>query len=241
MRRPGFMLFLAACLLTAAFNLSGAEPSISDVEQALAALSLAKGTEIMEALTLGFSQGCLQPAEALHLIERLTPNAGEPRDKEGILLTIAHAIQDGLPVTMLVEKAEEGLARNIPLSLILNGSNGQPRILGLNQREYLLGAVRDLLYSKGIFSCPPGTQPVPQSVPVARFDTLVNETADCLADYVEAGGSPLEGHLMYQQVSTRLTDLSKLTTPTILPEDAKLVLDRITPADLTAIVLKIFE
>lgn len=241
MRRIVFALFLTTCLLSAGFSLTGAEASIADVQEALVSLSLANSGEIMEAFTLGMSQGNLEPAEALHLIDRLTVRDADPEDTEGILLSIAQAIQDGLPVTMLIEKAEEGLARNVPLSIILNGANGQPRILGLSQRAYMLGAVRDLLYSKGIFSCPSGAQPVSQSIPVGRFNTLVNETADCLADYVEAGGSPLEGHLMYQQVNGRLADLSNLTAPAILPEDARLAMDRITPADLTTIVLKIFE
>jgi hypothetical protein len=62
-----------------------------------------------------------------------------------------------------------------------------------------------------------------------------------LADYVESGGSPLEGHLLYQQVSDRLTDLAGLKVPIVQPEDAQLVLERFSPADLTTVVLKIFE
>ena len=180
-------------------------------------------------------------ASTLHLINRLIGYEGEQGDKEEILITVAHTLQDALPVAMLVEKAEEGMARSVPLALILNGAKGQPPILGLIQRQYLLSATRDTLYSKGIFSTPPGTKAVAQSLSLVRFDTLVNEIADSLADYVESGGSPLEGHLLYQQVSDRLTDLAGLKVPIVQPDDARLLLERVTPADLTTVVLKIFE
>ena len=228
-------------LLMASSAVLIAEPTVSDVQQALIALTPSHAEEIMSAFSLGFTQGRLQVASTLHLINRLIGYEGEQTDKEGILITVAHTLQDALPVMMLVEKAEEGMARSVPLTVILNGAKGQPPILGLTQREYLLSATRDTLYSKGIFRTPPGAKGVAQSLSLVRFDTLVSETADSLADYVESGGSPLEGHLLYQQVSDRLTDLAGLKVPIVQPEDAQLVLERVTPADLTTVVLKIFE
>jgi len=227
-------------LLSTSFVLS-AEPTIDDVQQAFIALTPTHADEIMSAFSLGFEQGRLQVGSTLHLVDRLIGYEGEQGNKEGILITIAHALQDDLPAAILVEKAEEGMARSVPLDLILNGVKGQPRILGLTEREYLLSATRDTLYSKGIFSTPPGTKAVAQSLSLVRFDTLVSEIADTLADYVESGGSPLEGHLLYQQVSDRLTDLASLKVPIVQPDDAQLVLERVTPTDLTSVVLRIFE
>jgi len=239
MRRS--LIVLCIGLLFATSFVLSAEPTVSDVQQALIALTPSHAEEIMSAFSLGFAQGRLQVASTLHLINRLIGYEGEQGDKEEILITVAHTLQDALPVAMLVEKAEEGMARSVPLALILNGAKGQPPILGLIQRQYLLSATRDTLYSKGIFSTPPGTKAVAQSLSLVRFDTLVNEIADSLADYVESGGSPLEGHLLYQQVSDRLTDLAGLKVPIVQPDDARLLLERVTPADLTTVVLKIFE
>ena len=228
-------------LLMASSVFLSAEPTVSDVQQALIALTSSHAEEIMSAFSLGFTQGRLQVASTLHLINRLIGYEGEQTDKEGIVITVAHTLQDALPVAMLVEKAEEGMARSVPLTVILNGAKGQPPILGLTQREYLLSATRDTLYSKGIFRTSPEAKATTQSLSLVRFDTLVSEIADSLADYVESGGSPLEGHLLYQQVSDRLTDLAGLKVPIVQPEDAQLVLERVTPADLTTVVLKIFE
>ncbi|MEA3238298.1 MAG: hypothetical protein U9Q94_00720 [Candidatus Bipolaricaulota bacterium] len=234
-------VLLVGILLMASSVVLSAEPTASDVQQALIALTPSHAEEIMSAFSLGFAQGRLQVASTLHMINRLIGYEGEQGDKEGILITVAHTLQDALPVVILVEKAEEGMARSVPLALILNGAKGQPPILGLTQREYLLSATRDTLYSKGIFSTPPGAKATSQSLSLVHFDTLVSEIADSLADYVESGGSPLEGHLLYQQVSDRLTDLAGLKVPIVQPEDTRLVLERVTPADLTTVVLKIFE
>jgi len=240
MRRLSIVLLVLSLLVLSPL-LGSATSTVNDVQQALVSLIPTRASEIMSAFSLGFDQGRLNVPDTLHVIIRLRDYSGEQSDKEGILLTIAHALQDDLPAAMLIEKAEEGMARRIPLNVILNGVKGQPRILGLTEREYLLSATRDTLYSKGIFSAPPGAKAAAQSLPLSRFDTLVSETADALADYVESGGSPLEGHLLYRQVSDRLTDLSNLKAPIVMPSDAQLVLERITPADLTSYVLKLFE
>ncbi|MEA1871688.1 MAG: hypothetical protein U9N00_05805 [Candidatus Bipolaricaulota bacterium] len=213
--------------------------SHAEVDQALSVLCPTSAAEIMAAFEVGFTQGRIEPGEALHLIGRLSTAQGEQAEKEAILLTIAHALQDDLPVELLVDNVEEGLTRNIPLTVILNGSGGQPRILGLVQRASLLEAVRDLLYSKRIFSAPEGTKAVSTCLPNARFDCLVSEIAGPLADYLEGGGSPLEGYLMFQQVSLRLQTLAGLREPPLLVEEVDLVLERLTPTDLTNIALPI--
>jgi len=233
-----------AFILILGFFISGVSTlalatSHAEVNQALSVLCPTSAPEIMAALEVGFVQGRIEPNEVLHLIKRLSTVQGVPAEKEAILLTIAHALQDDLPVKILVDKVEEGLARNIPLTIILNGSGGQPRILGLVQRASLLEAVRDLLYSKRIFSAPEGTKAISTCLPNAYFDCLVSEIAGSLADYLEGGGSPLEGYLMFQQVSLRLQTLAGLREPPLLAEDVDLVLERLTPTDLTNIVLAI--
>ena len=236
-RAFAFVLILGLCISGVSTLVLAA--SHAEVNQALSALCPTRAPEIMAALEIGFAQGRIEPDEVLHLISRLAIVQGEPAEKEEILVIIAHALQDDLPVKILIDQVEEGLARNIPLTVILNGSGGQPRILGLVQRASLLEAVRDLLYSKRIFSAPEGTKAVSTCLPNARFDCLVSEIAGSLADYLEGGGSPLEGYLMFQQVSLRLQKLAGLREPPLLAEDVDLVLERLTPTDLTNIVLAI--
>ncbi len=234
------VVLLVIVMVATSFTVLSSQPTKEDVQQALMALTPANSQEIMSGFLLGFERGRIGVSSAYRLINRLSVYQGEQSDKEQILMTIKYALQDDLPVGMLLEKTEEGMARGAPLSLILVGSTGQPPILGLIQRVELLGATRDTLYTRRIFSAPPGAKATTQSLPIARFDILVNEIADVLAGYVESGGSPLEGHLLYQQVSYRLTNLANLKVPIVPLGDAQFVLERVTPTDLSSIVEKIY-
>lgn len=232
-------------MLILGFVLSGgmvhAATSPADVEQALAALSLTNARVIMAAFDLGFGQGGITTGDALRLVERLATAEGDSAEKEAILIIIAHTLTDHLPVNTLVTKVKEGLARMAPLAVILNGAGGHPRILGIVQRRSLLVAVRDLLFAERIFSLPGETRAVAASLPCIRFDRLVSEIADFLADYIEGGGSPLDGYRIIEGLSARLHSLARLTEPVIPMEDVELVLERIDPGELTEIVLKTLE
>ncbi len=230
-------LFLGTVILASAVTLGGATPD--DVYRALSGLELTHHDEIVQAFGIGFSLGRLSPDRMLQLVNRLAVDEGSPADKEGILLVIARALEDDLPVDLLVDKTEEGLARRIPLGVILNGTVGETRILGLVQRKQILEAVRDLLYSKGIFCVSGKGQAVATSLPIERFDRIVTEIADVLCDYTESGGSPFDGHIIYEKVRIRLETLSQLRKPPILAEDAALVLERLEPGDLTSVILKV--
>ncbi len=223
-----FHSFVIALMLigTLAYCALGAAVTPNDVYHALSSISLAHHDEIVRAFKLGFSLGRLVPSRTLSLVNRLVANRGNPADKDGILLTIARALEDDLPVTLLFDKTEEGLARNVPLGVILNGSSGEVRILGLIQREAALESVSNLLLGH-IFRTTGKDHTGAASLPRARFDRIVTEIADVLCDYVVAGGSPVNGYIIYQKVQTRLENMSKLKQPTILPGDAALVLKQI--------------
>jgi hypothetical protein len=217
-----FSVFVLAVLFVTSARGLG-ETSLADVERALAALSLPSEKEIQAAFEVGFSQGRLSPEEALRLLERLAKAQGGAAEEEAILLVIAHALEEDLPVTMLLSKVAEGLARGIPLPVIAQD---------LSQRERLLAGVRDLLYAKRIFRAQEGMPAVSPSIPGPRFDLLVTHIADALGGYLEGGGSPLEGYLLLKDVTNRLTLLAGSVIP---PEDVELVLGRIEAADLTRV------
>ena len=136
-------LLLGVMLLISVTAIGATSPE--DVYRALSGLKLVHHDEIVQAFEIGFSLGRLHPDQMLRLVTRLAADKGTAADKEGILLTIAQALEDDLPVSLLVDKTEEGLARRVPLGIILNGAVGKTRILGLVQRKQVLEAVRDLL------------------------------------------------------------------------------------------------
>jgi hypothetical protein len=215
------LLFVGATCLAA--------PAISEFERALSGLALPGEAEIRQAFEAGFSQNRVEVEEALLLVEGLSHAPGNGAERQGILLVVAGALRDGLPASMLISKACEGLARGVPLSSIEQG---------IAQRARLEVEARDLLYGKRIFSAPAEAAAPPGVLPSARFDALVSEIADALADYLEGGGSPLEGYLLLDAVTLRLTRLSGTALP---PQDVSLVLARIEAGDLTSVVLNALD
>ena len=205
-----------------------AETTVADVAQALRALLLPRGEEILEAFKIGFDQERLLLEETLRLVTRLAAVEGSLADKEEILLTIASALMDDLPVKTLVNKALEGLTRGVPLIQIG---------LQVSIRAHLITEVRGLLYAKGIF-VPDEEQTGSPFLSSERFDLLVIHIADALAEHVEGGGSPLDGYLLEDVVRLRF---SKLKGAVIPVEDVELVLARIGPGDLTRVVLEVLD
>ena len=196
------------------------------VTQRIEALSLPHEAEIVSAFQMGLSQGRLSANDTLSLVERLGATGGSRSDQDAILLTIAHALEDNLPVTTLQTKAAEGLARGVPLPVIAQD---------LALRERLLAEVRDLLCSKNIFRAKDGSPAVSPALPGPRFDLLVTHIADSLGDYLDGGGSPRDGYAMLAEVTKRLNLLKGSVIPA---SDVELVLSRIEATDLTRTVLE---
>ena len=204
---------------------STAQVTLSQISQELATIPMVDADRIVAAFALGFQQVDFPAEQVLRFIERLSSAQGTPAEKESILAILAHALEEGLPIDELVNKGSEGLARRVPLRLIDHG---------LSQRLRLLIEVRDLMYAQGIFSVPAGAPAVPPVLPLPLFNQFVMHVADAIGDYLDGGGSPLDGHAIYQNVVLRLTALQGVTFP---PDAVDLVLERLNPSDLAQIAL----
>ena len=231
MKELAFLAFVACLLMIVPTQITLAETTSIDVKEELQSLGLRSTTEIMSAIETGFLQGRLAPDEMVSLLSNLAAYNGEREDKETILITIARALKDdSLPVTMLIGKVEEGLARKVSLQAIKQM---------VSERASLLAEVRDLLYTNLIFTSSEYGQENCLVLPLPRFDFLVTQIADTLANYQESGRSPLEGYLLYQEMHTRL---SMLERNAIIPaEDVELVLERIKPESLTRILSNVLS
>jgi len=231
MKELVFLAFVACLLTIVPTQITLAETTSIDVKEELQSLGLRSTTEIMSAIETGFLQGRLAPDEMVSLLSNLAAYNGEREDKETILITIARALKDdSLPVTMLIGKVEEGLARKVSLQAIKQM---------VSERASLLAEVRDLLYTNLIFTSSEYGQENCLVLPLPRFDFLVTQIADTLANYQESGRSPLEGYLVYQEMHTRL---SMLERNAIIPaEDVELVLERIKPENLTRILSNVLS
>ena len=214
---------LAVSLLLAITG--AAQVTISQISQELATIPMVDADRIITAFVLGFQQSDFPAEQVLRFIERLSSAQGTPAEKESILLILAHALEEGLPIDELVNKGSEGLARRVPLRLIDHG---------LSQRLLVMIEVRDLMYAQGIFSAPAGAPAVPPVLPLPLFNQFVMHVADAIGDYLDGGGSPLDGHAIYQNVVLRLTALQGVIFP---PDAVDLVLERLNPSDLAQIAL----
>jgi len=236
-----------------------AQTAPSDIFDALRGmgLSAASANRIAAALQAGYDQGRLgdyydfRRGESVQyspemIVEWFMIKKGSAEEKESVLILIAQTIEDDLSPDILIDKAKQGLGpiyEQTGDTSSPGGSVTQPsypffRIRQeISVRRDLLVEVRALLYSKGIFVSEEGRAGV-SSLPTKRFDLLVNNIAAALGDFLEAGGSPLDGYLMEEEVHSRLVNLKGSV---IVAEDVDLVLGRIGAADLTGAVRKALE
>ncbi len=205
----------------------GAQVALADFQRVLSAIPVTAGGRILSTLDRALRQEGFPAAEVERLFERLLTVPAAASDKEAVILTIVAALEEGIPVDGLLNKAFEGLARGVPLA---------PLNQLLQQRLRILIGTCDLLYAKGIFRATAGTPTSSgaSALPAARFDAMLSQLGDALGDYLESGGSPHDGNLIYQGVEARLTML-RGSVP--VPADVDLVLGRLAPEDLTRIVL----
>jgi hypothetical protein len=217
--------WIAAVLVSALAIGAGAQIPLSEFAQALYSIPVSNPDFILSSIELGIAQPDFPASALLRLIERLGGHPAPAFEKEALLLVLAHASEDGLPIEGLVSKALEGLARNIPPQAIEQG---------LSARMNLLAETRDLLYAKGIFAPFGASLSVATAIPMERFNQLLIHISEPIGDFLEGGGSPFDGHVLYQEVRNRLTQLQGVT---LLVEDVELVLDRIDPSDLTQVAL----
>jgi hypothetical protein len=203
-----------------------AQTPLSDFDQALHAIPVSNSDYILSSIELGMTQDDFPAEQLMRLIERLTSRSAPAFEKEAVLLVLAHALADGLPIEGLVNKALEGIARGVSLQWIEQD---------LSERLILLSETRDLLYSEGVFSAPQGSpQTTPTAIPIVRFNQLLIHISETIGDFLEGGGSPFDGHIMYEEVRNRLTMLQGVT---LSSEDVALILERIEPSDLTQVAL----
>ncbi len=224
-------LFVPVCVLACIIGASMAVAAVTldDFERVLASIPIASEARVAAALELGLKSSCcgFPVNETYRLFERLAGGSGSAADKEAVILVVTRAIEEGIPIDSLLNKANEGLARGVSLPSLAQL---------LQQRLRLLEESRDLFYSRGIFRASPGASVAAgaTALSTSRFDGLLSNFGDALGDYLESGGSPFESQRIYDEVQARLT---LLTGSVLSGDDVELLLDRVGPADLTQVVL----
>lgn len=151
---------------------------------------------LLEAFHRGFADQAITPARALQLLQRVNGSGAAIELREQVLLTIAAALLEEVPVEMLVSKVEEGLARGRPMEEIL---------AEIGERKATLEEVKALLESKGFkvgIELRLGTVTLTLSFELAGV--VITDVAGALEDYVRNGNDPADSFAARQAVLLRL-------------------------------------
>lgn len=174
-----------------------AQPTPEDVYKCFAELGVSDLQTLQAAFAKGFADKRITPEVALRLCQRLKQTAAPISLREGVLQIIGRALVEELPVTMLVDKAFEGLTKGVPLDVINDD---------LLERKTTLGEVKTLLSSKGItagLTIRFGTLTLKLSQDAV--DTTITEAAGALEDYVRGGGKLEDASAIKSAVQLRLS------------------------------------
>jgi len=151
---------------------------------------------LLKAFHKGFEDGALAPARALQLLQRVNGSGAAIELREQVLLTIAAALLEEVPVEMLVSKVEEGLARGRPMEEIL---------AEIQERKVTLEEVKALLESKGFkVGIELRVGSVTLKLNIGLTGLVITDVAGALEDYVRNGNDPADSFAAQQAVLLRL-------------------------------------
>jgi len=171
------------------------EDVYSYINYSLEASAQTKAT-LIEAFQKGFADGAITPARALHLLQRVNGSGAAIELREQVLLTIAEALLEEVPVEMLVSKVEEGLAKGRPMDEIL---------AEIQERKATLEEVKALLESKGfVVGGELRVGAVTISLSFQLAGVVITDVAGAIEDYVRGGGNPTDSFAVRQAVLLRL-------------------------------------
>ena len=92
-----------------------AQIPLAEYEQALHSIPVSNIDFILSTIEWGMAQPDFPAAPLLRLIDRLAEHPAPAFEKEAIVLVLARALEEALPIEGLVNMALEGVARNVPL------------------------------------------------------------------------------------------------------------------------------
>ncbi len=189
--------FIAALIFGVVGGVAIAQPTPEDVYKCFAELGVSDLQTLQAGFAKGFSDKRITPDTALKLCQRLKQSTAPISLREGVLQIIARALLEELPVTMLVDKAFEGLTKGVPLDVINDD---------LLKRKTTLSEVKTLLASKGIvIKLTIRFGPVTVQLTLEVVDTTITEAAGALEDYVRGGGKLDDANAIKSAVQLRLS------------------------------------
>jgi len=186
----------ALALLFAPTAWGGDEADVVNQINSLSISSSGKST-VASGFLRGISDGRITADTALGFLQRLTAADGSTNDLEIILAAIATGLLQDLPVEMLINKVDEGLARGFSLDVIAGE---------VVERGQTLLEVKAMLTGKGIVIATDGN-----GFSLIAVDAAVTDIANVLENHVRSGKASNDGTLLSATLTTldrdgRVTD-----------------------------------
>lgn len=174
----GLILGLALAALLSSAALAATEQEVLNLIGQLP-FSTADKAFLSTSYKKGMDEGRLAPDLAMDLLQKVGVQSNAPVDqRRDVLMTIGQALLEELPVDMLISKAEEGVAKGVPMSGILQE---------IQERKATLEQVKALFEQRGVHSnLTDRSSPYSQ----ASIDAAITDVAGSLEDYVRGGNNP---------------------------------------------------
>jgi len=151
---------------------------------------------LLKAFQKGFAEGAITPERAYSFLKRVNESGATLELREQVLLTVADALLKSVPVEMLVNKVEEGLAKGRPMDEIL---------AEVRERKATLEEVKALFEGKGLkagVELRIGSAAITPSFELVG--RVITDVAGALEDYVRSGNDPADSFAVKQAVLLRL-------------------------------------
>lgn len=142
----------------------------------------------------GIADGRLTADQALAFLQRIATSGASIDDRQTVLVSIGQTLSEDIPVEMLINKVDEGLARGLPMDVIA---------AEVVERRQTLVEVKALLSQKGIQVQQQANGP---GFPRSAVDAAVTDIATVLENHVRSGKQPNDGTLLNTALATLSRD-----------------------------------
>lgn len=179
----------ALVLLSAPWVWADSNEDVANLIQSMPLSAPAKAT-VSSGFLRGIADGRLTADQALAFLQRIATSGASIEDRETVLISIGQTLLEDIPVEMLINKVDEGLARGMPMDVIA---------AEVVERRQTLVEVKALLNQKGIGIQQQANGP---GFPRNAVDAAVTDIATVLENHIRSGKQANDGTLLNTALAT---------------------------------------
>ena len=179
----------ALVLLIAPWMWASSSEDVANLIESMPLSAPAKVT-ISNGFLRGIADGRLTADQAFAFLQRIATSGASIEDRQTVLVSIGQTLLEDIPVEMLINKVDEGLARGMPMDVIA---------AEVVERRQTLVEVKSLLNQMGIQIQQQANGP---GFPRSAVDAAITDIATVLENHVRSGKQPNDGTLLNTALAT---------------------------------------